>query len=41
MSKHLTAPVSRLICFGSARACTNAPEGGLFIENDQGVKYNP
>ena len=25
MSKHPTTPVSRLICFGSARGLTNAP----------------
>jgi hypothetical protein len=24
MSKHLTVPTSRLICFGSAKASTNA-----------------
>jgi len=28
MSKHLLVPSSRLICFGSARALTNAIEVG-------------
>lgn len=28
MSKHLSNPTSRLICFGGAKACTNATDVG-------------
>jgi hypothetical protein len=34
MSKHLETPTSRLICFGGAKACTNAGGGTKFLEQD-------
>lgn len=36
MSKHLVTPVSRLICLGNAKACTNA-NGGETPELDGGA----
>lgn len=36
MSKHLANPITRLICFGSAKACTNAG-----IEGDPEVDGQP
>lgn len=39
MSK-LHLPTSRLICFGSARALTNAPVGEDEIEDDPFVLYS-
>jgi hypothetical protein len=40
MSKHLTAPTSRLICVGGAKASTNAI-GGQKVENELGDRYDP
>jgi hypothetical protein len=40
MSKRLEMPETRLICFGSARACTNAGAGNKFPEDDPGPYYN-
>jgi hypothetical protein len=34
MSKRPETPVSRLICVGSAKACTNSPIGETFQEQD-------
>lgn len=39
MSKHLSVPTSRLICLGSAKACTNAGSGDN-DELDGGPKFN-
>jgi hypothetical protein len=39
MSKHAVLPTSRLICFGSAKACTNAA-GGEQNENDPGQLFD-
>jgi hypothetical protein len=39
MSKHLQAPVSRLICLGGAKASTNA-NGGESPEIDGGPLFN-
>lgn len=39
MSKHLSVPTSRLICLGSAKACTNA-DGGKIDEQDGGPQFN-
>ena len=40
MSKHLASPLSRLICFGGARALTNAGIGDDQVEEDP-VYYTP
>jgi hypothetical protein len=40
MSKHAVLPTSRLICFGGAKACTNAIQGDT-PENDVGDLYFP
>ncbi|HZZ33107.1 MAG TPA: hypothetical protein VFE10_14055 [Phenylobacterium sp.] len=34
-------PAPELLCFGSARALTNAPEGDEIVEDELGNKYNP
>jgi hypothetical protein len=39
MSKHVETPTSRLICFGGARACTNA-SGGKVPENDPEISFD-
>jgi hypothetical protein len=36
MSKHVSLPTSRLICFGGAKACTNAVING---EGEQDLGY--
>jgi hypothetical protein len=41
MSKHLETPTTRLICFGGARALTNAPSGSKLVEDDIPNFYNP
>jgi len=38
MSKHLTLPTSRLICFGGAKLSTNAI-GGRELEGDPEVPF--
>jgi hypothetical protein len=39
MSKHVALPTSRLICFGGAKALTNA-NGGDIPENDGGPLFD-
>jgi hypothetical protein len=34
-------PTAELLCFGSARALTNAPEGDEIVEDELGNKFNP
>lgn len=41
MSKRPEPPVSRLICFGGAKAHTNASGGVEIPEDDVGDYYNP
>lgn len=40
MSKRLSTPTTRLICFGSARAHTNDQPDGAFWEDDLQGKYD-
>ena len=40
MSKRLESPKSRLICFGSAKAFTNAGLGSIVQEFDNGPYYD-
>lgn len=40
MSKIVETPTSRLICFGSAKAHTNAAGGQNAPEEDISVRYN-
>jgi hypothetical protein len=41
MSKRVTLPASRLICFGGAKALTNAGGGVKVEELDPEIRYNP
>jgi hypothetical protein len=41
MSKHVALPTSRLICFGSAKACTNAGGGSQNEELSPVIRYDP
>jgi hypothetical protein len=40
MSKHVALPTSRLICFGGAKALTNAIEPNGVPEKDPELSFN-
>jgi hypothetical protein len=40
MSKHVETPTSRLICFGSAKACTNGFDGRDLEDDVSQIKPN-